>query len=101
LTGSAPIRNVTPQYPPTLLLHGDADTDVPFQQSVGMIEPLTREKIPHDFIQLHGKGHVFDRDSTDPDVMAAFNRAVEFLNARLRPAQTGANMSVLPAKPVH
>jgi acetyl esterase/lipase len=96
-----PIRNVTPQYPPTLLLHGDADTDVPFQQSVDMIEALTREKIPHDIIQLHGKGHVFDRDSTDPDVMAAFNRAVEFLNARLHPAQTGANMSVLPAKPVH
>jgi len=29
-----PIRNVTKDYPPTLLLHGDNDTDVPHQQSV-------------------------------------------------------------------
>ena len=56
-----------------------------------MNEALTRAKAPHDFIVLHGKDHVFDRDSTDPDVMAAFNRAVEFLNARLHPAQTRAD----------
>ena len=93
-----PIRNVTPQYPPTLLLHGDADTDVPFQQSVDMNEALTREKIPHDFIQLHGKGHAFDRDSTDPDVIAGFNRAVEFLNARLHPTQTGADNVSAPGE---
>ncbi|MGH9675404.1 MAG: prolyl oligopeptidase family serine peptidase, partial [Bryobacteraceae bacterium] len=28
----SPVRNVTREYPPTMLLHGDADTDVPFAQ---------------------------------------------------------------------
>src|ERR1043166_10702 len=29
-----PLRNVTSNYPPTLLLHGDQDEDVPYEQSV-------------------------------------------------------------------
>ncbi len=24
-----PVRNVTPEYPPTMLIHGDKDRDVP------------------------------------------------------------------------
>ena len=36
-----PIRNVTGDYPPTLLLHGDKDTDVPFEQSRQMYNVLS------------------------------------------------------------
>ena len=28
-----PLRNITESFPPTILLHGEADTDVPFTQS--------------------------------------------------------------------
>ena len=28
-----PVKNVTAAYPPTVLIHGTADTDVPFEQS--------------------------------------------------------------------
>jgi Prolyl oligopeptidase family len=27
-----PVANVTPEYPPTLLIHGEKDTDVPYEQ---------------------------------------------------------------------
>jgi acetyl esterase/lipase len=84
----SPVKNVTPDYPPTMLLHGDADTDVPFQEAVDMNNALTRETVPHDFIELHGKGHGFDRNLNDPEVAAAFNAEVEFLNAWLHPSQT-------------
>jgi acetyl esterase/lipase len=35
-----PIRNVTSQYPPTLLIHGTADTDVPYSLSKDMAGKL-------------------------------------------------------------
>ena len=37
-----PVRNVTREYPPTLLLHGDEDTDVPYEQSVQMAQAMKR-----------------------------------------------------------
>ncbi|MBT4815826.1 MAG: alpha/beta hydrolase, partial [Lentisphaerae bacterium] len=33
-----PVRNVSPGYPPALLVHGTDDTDVPYEQSVMMTE---------------------------------------------------------------
>ena len=35
-----PVRNVTPQYPPILMIHGTADTDVPYQESADMAAEL-------------------------------------------------------------
>ena len=55
-----PIRNVTPTYPPTLLLHGDNDTDVPFEQSALMAAELGRQGVRHELIAMPGLGHVFD-----------------------------------------
>ena len=40
LTEYAPIENVTADYPPTLLIHGTADNDVPVEESVTMAEAL-------------------------------------------------------------
>jgi acetyl esterase/lipase len=42
LTPYCPARNVTKDYPPTLLIHGTRDTDVPYEQSVEMDKELTR-----------------------------------------------------------
>jgi len=74
-----PLRNVTSSYPPTLLLHGDNDTDVPFEQSVLMATELERRGVPHEFIAMAGKGHGFDRDMSDPTIAAAFDRVLSFL----------------------
>ena len=35
-TAASPLAHVAPSSPPVLLLHGDADTEVPFQQAVEM-----------------------------------------------------------------
>ena len=42
-----PVRNVTKDYPPTFLIHGTQDTDVPFEQSKMMAEQLERQGVPH------------------------------------------------------
>lgn len=52
-----PVQNVTSKYPPTLLLHGDQDTDVPYQQSERMDQELTAHGVEHEFILNRGAGH--------------------------------------------
>ncbi len=68
-----------------LLLHGDKDTDVPYEQSVLMNAELDRHGIRHEFIKMPGLGHGFDEDFEDPKVAAAFDRALKFLERELKP----------------
>ncbi len=52
-----PVRQVTDKYPPTMLIHGTSDTDVPHEQSVVMDRELARHRVPHDFISVAGGSH--------------------------------------------
>jgi len=56
-----PLRNVSKEYPPTLLIHGDRDTDVPYEQSVLMAKELSRHDVAHNFITLTNGGHGISR----------------------------------------
>ena len=67
-----PLRNVHANYPPTLLIHGDKDTDVPFEQSVLMDQELTAKKIKHQFIKMNNYEHGFDRAHEDKNVQKVF-----------------------------
>lgn len=53
----SPIYYVTAKMPPTLIIHGDADTLVPLQQSQLFIAKLDMLKIPHRLEVRPGKGH--------------------------------------------
>jgi len=79
-----PERNVTPDYPPTLLLHGNKDTDVPYELSVSMAAALQSAGVQHDFITIDGGGHGFVSNLTDPQVIAAEARVREFLKEHLK-----------------
>jgi acetyl esterase/lipase len=74
-----PIRNVTSDYPPTLLLHGDQDTDVPFEQSVRMADQLARAGVECELVAIPGGGHGFDGRMEDPIVVQAFGQVLSFL----------------------
>lgn len=52
-----PVRNVTESFPPTLLVHGTEDTDVPYQLSVDMAKELARHNVPHELVTVRGAGH--------------------------------------------
>lgn len=81
-----PVRNVTKAYPPTLLLHGDNDTDVPHQQSVDMAAELKKQGVPHEFYSIKGGGHGFDgKGMKDANVAAAFERIEAFLKKHVHP----------------
>lgn len=59
-TPYCPSKNVTPDYPPTLLLHGTNDTDVPYGQSALMAEAFKKAGVTHEFVTIDGGGHSFD-----------------------------------------
>ena len=79
-----PVRNVTKQYPATMLLHGNKDTDVPYQASVDMAAALKKARVEHEFITVEGGPHGFDHKMQDPVVSGYFDRAVEFLRAHVK-----------------
>lgn len=52
-----PVRNVSKDYPPTFLIHGTEDTDVPFQQSTMMAEQLEKHGVPHTLKSIENGEH--------------------------------------------
>jgi acetyl esterase/lipase len=52
-----PIRNVAANYPPTLLIHGTKDTDVPYEQSALMAKELERQGVEHELLTVKDAGH--------------------------------------------
>jgi acetyl esterase/lipase len=79
-----PVRNITRDYPPTLLLHGDSDTDVPYEQSVVMARALEHYGVEHELIVLAGQGHGFDEDMQDPLIAETFDTVLLFLDKYLK-----------------
>lgn len=53
----SPARLVSPQAPPFLLIHGDADPVVPLQQSEAMVAALQAAGVPVELIVKPGGGH--------------------------------------------
>ncbi len=55
----SPIYGALDKMPPTMIVHGDADTLVPLQQSERFMAKLEENKIPHKLEVRPGKGHGF------------------------------------------
>ncbi|QPC82246.1 alpha/beta hydrolase [Phototrophicus methaneseepsis] len=74
-----PIQNVSASYPPTMLLHGEPDTDIPFEQSLLMQQELARYGVTHKFLRDPNWGHTFLYMPNDESVDEAFRQIVSFL----------------------
>lgn len=81
-----PVRSVDHDYPPTLLLHGDRDTDVPYQQSVMMAAALAKAQVEHKLVTIPGGEHGFDAERSAVSEQA-LSKVLAFLSDQLgRPA---------------
>jgi acetyl esterase/lipase len=83
-----PVRNVTEEYPPTLLIHGDQDTDVRCEQSVLMGEEVERHGVEHELLLLPGRGHSLDtggEGTAVPTVSQILDRVLAFLEKHVSP----------------
>ena len=54
---ASPVTHVSPDDPPFLLIHGDADKIVPYQQSELMEAALKQASVPVKLIRVPGGGH--------------------------------------------
>jgi acetyl esterase/lipase len=70
LRGISPARLVTPQSPPFLLIHGDADPAVPLQQSEIMVAELKQANVSAELIVKHGGGHPWPTIHEEVKVLA-------------------------------
>ena len=77
-----PIRNVSAQFPPTVLVHGTADTDVPHEDSARLAARLAEAGVRHRFISLPGVGHGF-AGARPEEAESAEVEVAEFLRAQL------------------
>jgi acetyl esterase/lipase len=77
-----PIRNVSGRYPPTLLVHGTADTDVPYEESRDMAARLVEAGVEHALITMEGAGHgLIGADVEEAD--AVYRRAAEWIRVHV------------------
>jgi dipeptidyl aminopeptidase/acylaminoacyl peptidase len=90
-----PVKNVTKAYPPTLLIHGTEDTDVPFEQSVMMADEFRKHNVDHESIKIIGGEHGLA--GGDPKrIDLAYKRAFQFVHERMTGRLVGASQSKEP-----
>lgn len=78
-----PVKNVTAEYPPTVMIHGTSDTDVPYEQSVLMAEQFKQHHVPHLLINIPNGEHGLS--GGDPAVIdAAYAKALAFIDEHLQ-----------------
>ena len=64
-TAANPITYITPNAPPFLIAHGDADRLVPHHQSVLLEAALKKAGVPVQFYTVKGGGHGFRNSTAD------------------------------------
>jgi len=77
-----PVRNITKNYPPILMVHGTEDTDVPYELSANMAKELKLHKVPHQLITVKGAGHGLSGGKAE-EVAEAHTRAMAFIRRHL------------------
>jgi acetyl esterase/lipase len=81
LTAASPITYITPDAPPFLLIHGTADTVVPFAQSVVLAQALTEKGVPARLVPIDGADHIFNGHD---EIDGVVSLSVEYLAEALR-----------------
>ena len=78
-----PVRNISADYPPTMLIHGDNDTDVPYEQSVSMADALCRAGVECELITSPKGSHGFDFLANDSEFANISEHVLTFIGQHL------------------
>ncbi|MGA8150906.1 MAG: alpha/beta hydrolase [Terriglobales bacterium] len=86
---ASPILYVSKDDPPLLLVHGEEDELVPFDQSVRMAEAYRRAGLPVEFVAVKNAGHDFEHVGTapvSPSVEIIHQKTIDFFKRHLAPS---------------
>ncbi len=78
---ASPINWVTPESAPILAIHGTRDRNVPFEQSVWLVERMRSAGVEAELETIAEAGHGFE----GADEERAVARTLDFLNRKLKP----------------
>jgi len=81
-----PADHITPDSPPTFLLHGTDDRVVPVEQSLSLAATLAEQGVEHELMLVEGGHHDFAEMCTRTDALA---RTADFLHGHLLRAAAG------------
>ena len=81
---ATPLSYARPGYPPTMLVHGTADTRVHHSMTTRMYEALDNAGVETDLHLFAGQDHIFDTDARFSEPIADF---IALFVARYVPAQ--------------
>jgi len=76
------VKNVTKEFPPTLMIHGDQDTDVPYEQSVMMAAEFKKHGVEHRLVSIAGAEHGL-AGAEPKKIEEAYREAEAFLKKHL------------------
>jgi acetyl esterase/lipase len=77
----SPLNWITPDSAPILAVHGTRDQNVPFEQSVYLVDRMRSMGVEAELETIAEAGHGFK----GADEERAFARAIDFLNRKLKP----------------
>ncbi len=80
---ASPLHWVTPDSAPILAIHGTRDRNVPFEQSVWLVERMRAAGVESELETIAEAGHGFQ----GADEARAFDRTLGFFNRKLKPAR--------------
>lgn len=81
------VKNVTRNYPPTLMIHGTKDTDVPHEQSVMMANEFKQHDVEHRLISVVNGEHGL-AGATREDIESAWAAVFPFVRKHME-AESG------------
>jgi len=74
-----PITYVTPDDPPFLIMHGTADTGVPYQQSKELHDALQAKGVNSELVLVPGANHIFEGVSKEK-TQELLDRVFQFID---------------------
>ena len=92
----SPLYGITKDTPPTLIIHGDADTLVPIQQSRLVMAKLEALNVAHKLVVREGKGHGWPGLENDLPLLADWFAEQLRRNDRSVPLPAGSVTAVEP-----
>jgi len=72
------VKNVDKNYPPTLMIHGTLDTDVPYEQSVMMAAEFKKHGVPYKLISVQNGEHGLGGADKN-EIEAAYQQVLPFI----------------------
>lgn len=76
------VKNVSKDYPPTLMIHGTADTDVPFEQSQMMASQFREHGVPFELIRVENGEHGL-QGAEKKDIGTAYQQVLPFIKKHM------------------